>query len=222
VIGVIAKLRAYKGHDDLLRAVALARRRLPELRLRLIGDGPERAGLGSLADELRLRDAVRLLGHRPDARSLFPLVDLVVLSSVMKEALPLAVIEAMAAARPVVATRVGFLDDLVVNGSTGKLVPPGDPEALAEAIVRVLEDPERARAWGLAGLARYERLFTADRMVERVAFNGVGAGADTERSRALTPVARSSSSLPGRAYRDEAAACICATTRSPTRAASSR
>jgi glycosyltransferase involved in cell wall biosynthesis len=169
LIGVVAALQPYKAHDLFLRAAARIHLDLPAARFLIAGDGPERARLEHLSTKLGLGAAVTFLGHRTDVRAILPLLDLLVLSSTRTEALPLAVIEAMAAARPVVASRVGFVDELVVDGVTGRLVPIGNPQALAEAILWVLAEPERARSLGSAGRERFSAEFGADRMTQRFA-----------------------------------------------------
>ncbi|MCO5998399.1 glycosyltransferase [Actinoallomurus rhizosphaericola] len=162
VILCVANLLPYKGHRYLLDAVALLRTRGSACTLVLAGDGPERAALEDQA--ARLGIDVRFLGTRTDIRGLLARADVVVLAS-LEEGMSNAVMEAMAAGRPVVATDVGGTRELL--DGRGVLVPPASPDALADGIERLLSDPAfaadlatKARAWSRAHLS-------ADAMVER-------------------------------------------------------
>jgi glycosyltransferase involved in cell wall biosynthesis len=150
VIGIVARLREEKDHLLLLAAMALVRRRCPAAHLLVVGDGPEHAALEARADALGIRDAVTFVGHLPNRPNPHRLFDVSVLCS-RHEGFPNTVIEAMAAARPVVATAVGGIPDAVRHGETGLLVRPGDADGLAAAIGALLEDPARAAALGEAG-----------------------------------------------------------------------
>lgn len=167
VIGtVLARMDRQKGVDVLLAAAA----RLPALRrgaaiLVVIGGRPDEGVALGRATPLGLDGAVRFLGPREDAVALLPGLDIFVLSS-RAEGLPNAVLEAMAAARPVVATAVGGTPEVVVHGETGLLAPSEDPAALAAALQELLDDPARAAAMGVAGRRRVEDRFTVERMVE--------------------------------------------------------
>ena len=158
----LANLFERKGLDVLLRALA----RLPERPwLWIAGDGPERGALERLAGDLGVSPHVRFLGARNDAADLLAACDVFVLPSRL-EGLGVAALEAMAAARPVVASRVGGLAEAVVEGRTGLLVAPDDPPALAAALERVLEDAELRAALGAAGPGRLAEGFLAEQMVE--------------------------------------------------------
>lgn len=149
VIGIVARLAPVKDHATLLRAAALLLPRNPALRIVLIGDGPERAPLEQLAIELGIERQVTFAGTRPHRPNPHHLFEVSVLSS-LSEGFPNSVVEAMAAERPIVATRVGGTPDAIADGITGVLVPPRDPAALAAGIARVVEDPEAARRMGIA------------------------------------------------------------------------
>lgn len=168
VIGTVARLDPAKDLSVVLGAFADVRVALPDTRLVVIGDGPERARLEAQASEGGVRDAVCFTGHRDDARSLLPAFDVYVNSS-RTEGMSLTILEAMAAMLPVVATSVGGTPEIVVEGRTGALVPAGDPGALAGAITRLSDDRARRRRMGEAGRARVEGSFTITRMVERYA-----------------------------------------------------
>jgi glycosyltransferase involved in cell wall biosynthesis len=113
-----------------------------------------------------LEDVVALLGRRRDVPDLLHAADVFVLSS-RQEGFPITILEAMAAGKPVIATDVGGCSEAVVHGETGLIVPPENPDALANAIIELLEDRDRSAAMGAAGRERVEREFTVDRMVEQ-------------------------------------------------------
>lgn len=169
VLMVVAALRPEKGHDVLFEALATLRRPCPGLVLLLVGDGPERAALETAAAERGLGAQVRFLGNRNDVADLLPLADLVILPShPAVETLPLSVMEAMAAGRAVVATRVGSVAELVEDGVTGRLVAPSDPDALRAALEPLLEDPELRARYGAAA-ARRAASFGLEATVARTA-----------------------------------------------------
>ncbi|MGX9846164.1 glycosyltransferase [Limimaricola litoreus] len=150
----VGRLSAVKGLPVLLRALARARESRPALTLDLVGDGEDRAGLERLATDLGLGDAVRFhgyLGQAEVARMLRETGALVLPS--FAEGVPVVLMEAMAAARPVIATRVGGVAELVEHGVSGLLVPPGAEAPLAEAIAALSGDAARRAAMGAAGRA---------------------------------------------------------------------
>jgi glycosyltransferase involved in cell wall biosynthesis len=163
IVLTIARLDAQKGHVHLLAAAA----ELPDVLFLLAGDGAERPRLEAEARALGVADRVRFLGHREDVPELLALCDLFVLPS-LYEGLPLSVLEAMAAGRPVVATAVGGTDEAVLHGETGLLVPAGAASALGDAIRALLADPERAARMGEAGGSRACREFSVTRMIAQV------------------------------------------------------
>lgn len=150
VLVVIGRLERQKGQHVLLEALATVRRTFPATRLVCVGEGTQREDLGRQADALGLRDAVRFVGQRPDIPDWLVLADLTVLPS-FYEGLPLAAIESLAAGRAIVATAVDGTPEVVVDGSTGLTVPPGDVERLASAIMRLLADPALRRRLARAG-----------------------------------------------------------------------
>ena len=167
VIGVVAHLSRKKGQDHLLRAAALLRQRWPELVCLLVGEGVERPDLMGLAGDLGLGDAARFLGYRHDAPRLMQAMDVVVLPSVAKEGLGVALIEAAFLSKPVVGSDAPGIREVLVEGETGLLAPVGDAAGLAEKIAYVLEDPGRAREMGVRGRARARRMFTVEAMARR-------------------------------------------------------
>jgi glycosyltransferase involved in cell wall biosynthesis len=166
----IGRLCDVKGQRELIAALPKLAR--TDVTLLLVGEdleagGAYRTALERQARELGIGDRVRFLGRRDDVPALLAAADALVLPSSI-EGLPLVVLEAMAAGRPVVATSVGGTPEAVVDGETGLLVPPGDIEALAHAIDALLGDPELARRLGEAGGRRVRERFDADAAAQRV------------------------------------------------------
>lgn len=164
LVGIVARLVPIKAHEIFLRAAVALSRRVPGSRFVIVGDGERRADLETLAQRLGLGDRVRFLGWRPDLPRVYVDLDVVVLAS-RNEGSPVSLIEAMAAARPVVATRVGGVPDIVEHGREGLLVPSDDAEALARAIEAVVTAADRGRKMGEAGRTRVYPAFTAQRLV---------------------------------------------------------
>lgn len=164
VIGIVANLHAVKEHWVLLDAVARLTPSWPQLRVILVGDGACRAALQEQARRLDLERHVVFAGAQPHHPSPNYLFDVAVLTS-RAEGFPNAIVEAMAAGRPVVATAVGGVPDAVVEGETGLLVPPSQPEPLANALDALLQDPVRRATMGAAGRRRAEKLYDADAVI---------------------------------------------------------
>lgn len=149
VVGTVGWLTEVKGHRLLIQAFAQLVPNQPRLYLVVIGSGDLRDKLASLASRMGIGDRVRFLGHRDDITACLSAMDLFVFPS-QNEGMGRALIEAMAAALPVVATRVGGIPGIIQQGRTGLLVPPADITALAAAMTELLNDRSRARAMGLA------------------------------------------------------------------------
>ena len=165
VIGITAVLRPEKNHELLLSAFASVQGEV-DAELWIVGDGPRRSELEELTRVLGIAGSVRFLGLRADARRIMHGFDVAVLSShPLVETLPLALMEAMDAGIPIVATRVGALAEMVEHGQSGWLVEPGDESGFAAALRSVLQDPGRARRFGRAGTEIVQRRFSVEQMV---------------------------------------------------------
>jgi glycosyltransferase involved in cell wall biosynthesis len=158
------RLSEQKRFDGLLEAFAAVRARVPAARLAIVGTGGLREALEAKAREAGVADRTLFAGFRADYAAVTAAADLFVLSS-DDEGLPVVVLEAMALGRAVVATRVGSLEEQVVDGVTGRLVPRRDPAALGAALADLLLDGERRRAMGEAGRARVRERFPLARCV---------------------------------------------------------
>lgn len=160
----VARLSAEKDFPTLLRAVRLTVDRVPDFRLKMVGDGPERAKLEALCQDLNLSPQVEFLG---DCRNVPELLSsgAFFVSSSLTEGISLTLLEAMAVGLPVIATAVGGNPEIVVQNETGLLVPAGHPQALADAMIEMCQQPSRWRELGLAGRARVAKEFDVRRMV---------------------------------------------------------
>jgi glycosyltransferase involved in cell wall biosynthesis len=167
LIGIVARLVPIKAHEVFLDAAARLGQERPEARFVVVGDGERRAELEALAARRGPPGRVHFLGWRRDLDGIYADLDVVVLTS-RNEGLPVSLIEAMAAARPVVATRVGGVPDLVEDTVSGCLVPEGNAGAVAAALRALLADPERRQVMGAAGRKRVAGAFGADRLLADV------------------------------------------------------
>lgn len=172
LVGAVGTLRPQKAYDVMIRSALVLRREFPDLRLVIVG-GEEGAGtaerprLEQLIRDLDLEETVTLVGFSPEPFDLICSFDVAALSSDF-EGSPLSLLECMEAAKPVVATRVGGVPDIVRDGETGFLVEPRDPDAFAEAIARLLRDPARAEQMGRAGREVRQRDFSFEGMMGKI------------------------------------------------------
>jgi glycosyltransferase involved in cell wall biosynthesis len=168
VVGIAARLIAGKGHAFLLEALGAAVRRMPRLRLLVAGDGPLRQRLEQQAATVG-NGTVRFLGHLSDMRAFMNACDILAFPTepALGEGFGLAALEAMASGRPVVATRVGSLPELVTARETGLLVDPGATDELASALVLVAEDERLRHDLGGRAAERAQLVFSVEAMVAR-------------------------------------------------------
>jgi glycosyltransferase involved in cell wall biosynthesis len=160
----IANLRPMKGHDAMIDAVPLVLRHFPDATFRLVGDGPLLGGLRGRVRDRGVDESLTFVGHRDDVAAQLSASDIFVLPS-RSESLPNAVLEAMAAGLPVIATAVGGIGEILEDGRTGLLVAPGDPAALADRICRLMAAPALAQALGTAARAEVTERYSFQRMV---------------------------------------------------------
>jgi glycosyltransferase involved in cell wall biosynthesis len=168
LVGSIGRLEPRKGHEHLIRAMDSVRRSVPRAALVIAGHDPGgyRTVLERLIASLALQQAVRLVGFQSDIPAFLAGVDVFAFAS-DSEGFGQVIVEAMAAAKPVVANRMAPLTEIVVDGNSGILVTPGEPEHLAQAVVRLLSNGEEARQMGQRGRTRAKDLFSADTMSSR-------------------------------------------------------
>ncbi len=174
VVGMVGRLRPWKGPDRFLRVMARVAQNFPTARFMLVGGSPPDAGDGfaeslpALAGQLGISERVILTGHLDDVRPALAAMDIFVHPG-DPEPFGLVNIEAMAMEKPVVAFAHGALPEIVVNGETGLLLPPGDEEGMARSIFFLLNNPNEIRTMGQKGRARVIELFTIQQTVANLA-----------------------------------------------------
>lgn len=162
IVGIIARMDPVKGHDVLLDAAMLLMPRVPGLKVLCAGDGPQLKRLSWRLGPQGLDSTVRFLGRVPDRWTFLAGCRIGVVASTGSEAVSRAVLEWMAAGRPVIATNVGGIPDLVEHGVTGLLIAPGDAEALAKAVEYLVAEPARAEEMGRRARARWEERYSLE------------------------------------------------------------
>lgn len=167
LLTTICRLHPQKDFTTLLRAFKLTLEELPRSQLLVVGDGPLREDLEVQIKRLGLETKVILTGVRRDIPEILAITDVFVLSTLW-EGLPIVLLEAMASAKPVIASDVCGNREVVVNKETGILVSPGDHTAMARAILELARDPEKAKEMGKKGLARVKENFTAEKMEQNI------------------------------------------------------
>lgn len=165
VVGTSARLIRQKGVQYLIKAASKLIKQFADLRFVIVGDGPEKANLEAEAGRLGVYDKFVFTGYRTDMPDLLGAMDVFVQPS-LEEGFSIAALEAMAAGKPVVASAVDGIPEVVTGGETGILVPPGDDEALSQAIGGLIQDSAKRQRMGEAGKARAEAHFTLAQMIE--------------------------------------------------------
>ena len=165
VIGAIGRLVWQKGFEYLIEAMPEILQDISQAKLLLVGEGPLRPELQSLARELNVYDRVIFAGFRSDIQDLLSMIDILAVPSLL-EGFPMITLEAMAMAKPIVATQIEGIVEQISDSDEGILVPPKDTQALASAILRLIKDRELGNRLGAAARSKIERYFSIDKMVE--------------------------------------------------------
>jgi glycosyltransferase involved in cell wall biosynthesis len=168
LLGMVAVLRSWKGHLVFLQALRRMHEKHPDVQAVLVGDGPFRSVIQDAIRCHGLESHVHLLGHREDVAETLSALDVVVSASTAAEGIPQALLQALAMRRPVVASDVGGIPEVIRPGDTGWLVPPGDPQVLGEAILEALADREGGQRMGERGRKMVEAEYSLERMGERM------------------------------------------------------
>lgn len=166
VVGTVGWLLPIKGPVYLLKAMPQVWQKNPDVKLVFVGKGELESELKAVADDMGARDRVLFLGWRDDVHEVMSVFDIFVLPS-LNEGMGRVIVEAMAAGKPVVASKTGGIPDLVIDGETGILVEPGDSEGLAEAINHLLKSPDLRQTMGQEGRKRCH-LFSEKLMIEKI------------------------------------------------------
>lgn len=167
LVGIIAHLADHKGHKYLIQAMEVLKEKAPAVKLIIVGEGPLQLELSRQAKENKVDNMVFFMGFRDDVPRILASLDLFVLSS-YKEGLGSSILDAMASRLPVVATQAGGIPELVIHEQTGLLVPPKNPQSLAEAILRVYDDRKLARQMAENGYKMVHDKFSASGMAEKI------------------------------------------------------
>jgi glycosyltransferase involved in cell wall biosynthesis len=165
ILAIVGLLKERKGHDTLFRALQHVSAEFPQVSLLVVGKGEQRESLEELARQLGIAQNVLFTGFRNDVSRLMSAMDILVLPS-KNEGFGYVLTEAMNLGKPVVATRISSIPEVVREGETGLLVPPGDVDALAEALLELARHPARARQMGLAGRRRVRERFSMEKMLD--------------------------------------------------------
>jgi glycosyltransferase involved in cell wall biosynthesis len=163
VIGMVARLDLQKGFEYLLRAAHQLCGTFPALKVVIAGEGPDRQAIENMIQRFGLQSSVILAGHHSDMPGIYAAIDIFVLPS-LNEGLPMTILEAMAASKPVIATRVGAIPSVIKEGETGLLVDPGDADGLRDALARLLSDSDLCQRLGAAGHDWVRRNYTSEAM----------------------------------------------------------
>lgn len=170
VVGEIANITPVKGYEDLVVAGAQVRQSIPNVRFMMVGGAPYasyKKRITMLINDYGLGDCFVFTGFRPDVPEIISTLDLLVLPS-HYEPFGRALVEAMAAGKPVIGTNVGGIPEIIEDGVTGLLVPPGSPDDLAQAIITILQNPDMARRMGAAGCERAKARFSPERYATEI------------------------------------------------------
>lgn len=164
LIGAIGRMVWEKGFEYLIEAVPVIIKTFPEAKILLVGDGPLLDGLKALSGRLGVEKNIIFAGFQSDIKEILSAFDLLVVPSLL-EGFPMVTLEAMAMAKPIIATNIDGITEQITNGENGILVPPKDPDALAKAIIKVLSDGKSSKAMGLAARKKVEQEFSVEKMV---------------------------------------------------------
>jgi len=164
VIGAIGRMVWQKGFEYLIEAVPSIIQGFRKAKVLIVGEGPQKKELEALGERLKVKEKLIFTGFRSDIRDILSAVDLLVIPSLL-EGFPMVTLEAMAMAKPIVATNIDGITEQITNGENGILVPPRDPAALATAVIKLLGDKKSAQQMGIAARGKVEQEFSVERMV---------------------------------------------------------
>jgi glycosyltransferase involved in cell wall biosynthesis len=167
LVGIVAHLADHKGHKYLIDATKILKDKAPKIKVIIVGEGPLLMELSGQAKEIHVDEMVFFLGFREDVPKILASLDLFVLSSYL-EGMGSSIMDAMAYKLPVVATNVGGIPEVVIDGKTGLLVPPRRPEALAEAVLKLYRDPSLSLHFGQLGCEVVHQKFSAESMASKI------------------------------------------------------
>jgi glycosyltransferase involved in cell wall biosynthesis len=164
LIGAIGRLVWQKGFEHLVQAMPKVLSQSPQTKVLIVGEGPLRNKLEALAAKLKVKEYIIFTGFRGDVKEILSSIDILVIPSLL-EGFPMITLEGMAMKKPIIATAIDGIKEQIINGQSGILIPPSDPDAIAKAILRLSTDKEFTQNLGSEGRSRVEKEFTVERMV---------------------------------------------------------
>jgi len=174
IITIASVLRPWKGHEYFIKAASFVKREFLKTKFIILGDEVVNREKGykeqliNLSNSLNLENDIIFTGFRKDVSNILLQSDIIVLSSILPDPFPTVILEAMAAAKPIVATNIGGVSEMVIDNVTGLLVPPKDSKAMAEAILKLLTDMEYSYKLGREGFERLNDIFTLDKFIKEI------------------------------------------------------
>ncbi|MEW6614142.1 MAG: glycosyltransferase family 4 protein [Thermodesulfobacteriota bacterium] len=167
VIGTIGRMVWQKGFEYLIEAASNVIKEYPEARFLIVGEGPLKGKLKVKSKELRVEDKVIFTGFRTDIKEVLSAIDIIVIPSLL-EGFPMITLEAMAMAKPIIATNINGITEQITDGINGILIPPKNPSAIAQAIITLINNREKAKEMGLAARKKVEEEFSIEKMVSEI------------------------------------------------------
>jgi glycosyltransferase involved in cell wall biosynthesis len=164
VIGAIGRMVWQKGFEYLIEAIPKILEPIPDVKFMIVGDGPLKIPLETMSRKLKVTDSVIFAGFRSDIREILAAIDILVIPSLL-EGFPMVTLEAMAMAKPIIATRIDGVIEQITDGENGLLVPPKDHEALTESILKLIQDKELSGRLGRLARKKVEQEFSVEKMV---------------------------------------------------------
>ncbi len=168
LVGLISYLRSYKGHEYFVEAAEIIAAKRDDVTFVIVGEGPEEPSIKRRIEALRIPDRVRMLGFRNDLLNVFRSCDVFAIPSVEGDTIPQVLMQALAVGIPVVSTTVGSIPDVVIDGETGLIVAPRNATALADAMMKFLDDAALRTRIGAQGRSLVERCYSLDKMLDRL------------------------------------------------------
>jgi len=165
LITTIGRLEAPKGHENLLKAIPMVLKAYPKVCFLMVGDGRLKPELETLAERLSVKENVFFVGYRTDVRNILAISDLCIIPSI-REGFSITLLEAMSVGKPIVATDVGGNSEAIIDGESGIIVQPGDPNALANGIITVHKNKILGEEMGIKARKRFEEFFTIQKMID--------------------------------------------------------
>jgi glycosyltransferase involved in cell wall biosynthesis len=165
VIGAIGRMVWQKGFEYLIEAASNVIKEYPEARFLIVGEGPLKGKLKVKSEKLRVENKVIFTGFQTDIKEILSAIDILVIPSLL-EGFPMITLEAMAMAKPIIATNIDGITEQITDGINGILIPPKDPSAMAQAIITLINNREKAKAMGLAARKKVEQEFSVEKMIK--------------------------------------------------------